>query len=47
MREIVAQVVVRLLPIVGFVGGVLAATFAAGLAVGAVRGVGGAVARLV
>lgn len=47
MQEIVLQVVRRLLPAVGFVGGVFAAVFAIGLIVGAVRGVGTAVARLV
>lgn len=47
MRKYAVPIVRELLPVVGFAGGVAGATFAVGLAVGAVRGVGTTVARFV
>jgi hypothetical protein len=47
MQQYAVPIVRELLPVAGFVGGVTGATFAVGLAVGAVRGAGTAVARFV
>jgi hypothetical protein len=47
MQEIAVSVARRLLPVVGFVGGITAAFFAFGLVAGGVREAGSAVARFV